>query len=425
MSSKIISLFSGAGGFSYGFSKEGLTPFIAAEINKDACDTYEKNIGSPCENIDLSIVEPSLFKSMLRGSSPFAIIGGPPCQGFSSAGTKKFGDPRNDLIFNYLRIVEALKPKWFVFENVEGILTSGNSRDLPLLIEQFIKIGYSVRLEKVNFAAYGVPQTRKRVIIIGNKMGVDFNFPLPVFSFDSGKAKCNSGKFPAPTLIEAISGLAEPVKSRNEKAFYLCGGPVNFYDEIMRLDNHSNDVTLHFDNTKQKDCEIFSLLSEGQSMKDLPEEFWHESFRKRANRRVSDGIPTEKRGGAPSGIKRLNGHYQSLTITGAACREFIHPIRNRPLTIRECARLQSFPDQYEFSGNSASAMQQIANAVPPIASAIIAAHIKNIDGKFGSDSSVISKDDKPRLLGYKLTDSLGMSPALRKTDNFLSLLLKA
>lgn len=154
-------------------------------------------------------------------------------------------------------------------------------------------------------------------------------------------------------------------------------------------------------------------------MKDLPEDLWHESFKRRAFRRVQDGTPTEKRGGAPSGIKRLNGDLQSLTITGAATREFIHPHENRPLTIRECARIQTFPDCYAFVGNAASVIQQIGNAVPPLAASVFASHLKRIDGQFGSGLATPQQTMEPRLLGYFLTEATGMSEALQKTEGLL------
>jgi DNA (cytosine-5)-methyltransferase 1 len=157
-------------------------------------------------------------------------------------------------------------------------------------------------------------------------------------------------------------------------------------------------------------------------MKDLPEEYWHESFKKRAFRRVKDGTPTEKRGGAPSGIKRLSGSYQGLTITGAATREFLHPHANRPLTIRECARIQTFPDAYVFKGNSASVIQQIGNAVPPLAASVFAKHLRDLDNKFGSDVGCGSRS--PRLLGYHLTEATGMSEALRETDKMLASIMQ-
>jgi len=165
---------------------------------------------------------------------------------------------------------------------------------------------------------------------------------------------------------------------------------------------------------------MYSLLRSGQTMKDLPELHWHDSFKRRAFRRVMDGTPTEKRGGAPSGIKRLHGNLQSLTITGAASREFVHAHQNRPLTIRECARIQTFPDRYAFSGNAASVIQQIGNAVPPLAAEVFARHLRDLEGRFGSGLSTPSQKREPRLLGYFLTEATGMSEALQTTDGLLS-----
>ncbi|MFG0396514.1 DNA cytosine methyltransferase [Pseudomonas sp. zbq_4] len=423
-SDHVLTLFSGAGGFSYGFASAGIKPLCGAELDKSACESYEANVGSICHNVDLSQTPPSFFKDLLGGKQPFAIIGGPPCQGFSTAGSRNATDPRNRLIFNYLRIVDEVKPRWFIFENVEGLLTSGHGEAVSSLIQEFLKIGYSVRVEKVNLAAYGVPQTRKRVLIIGNRMGSVFHFPEEKFSYESGKAKKRSNKPFAPTLLEAISGLGKTSEKRKYTSHYASDAPENAYDALMRECNTSGFVTEHFDSTNAEDVHRYSLLRCGQTMKDLPEELWHESFRRRAFRRVQDGTPTEKRGGAPSGIKRLYGDLQSLTITGAACREFIHPTLHRPLTIRECARIQSFPDSYEFSGNASSVMQQIGNAVPPMAAAVFAKHLQELDGMHGSDLFSLPQVQSPRLLGYQLTESTGMSEALRKTDSLLKGLLQ-
>ena len=348
------------------------------------------------------------------------IIGGPPCQGFSTAGPRNATDPRNQLIFNYLAIVEELAPKWFIFENVEGLLTSGGGKDLARLVREFVSLGYSIRLQKVNLAAYGVPQTRKRVLIIGNRLGIDFQFPEEKFSYDSGKAK-KSGPLPmAPSLSEAISGLGPAVLNKNAVAPYASETPLSPFDEYMRRGNESLSVTQHFQSNTTSDRMQIEMLKPGQTMKDLPPELWHDSFKRRANRRVSDGTPTEKRGGAPSGIKRLHGNLQSLTITGAASREFIHPSEHRPVTIRECARLQTFPDHYQWLGNSASVIQQIGNAVPPLAASVLATHLIEVDGKFGSGKQTARQSQTPSLLGFVLTEATGMSPALKTTQSLLS-----
>lgn len=415
-----ISLFSGAGGFSYGFSQAGLKPTFGVELNGDACLSYEQNVGSPCHQMDLGTIAPKTLKTMAGAKKPFIIIGGPPCQGFSTAGPRNASDPRNQLIFNYLAIVKELFPRWFIFENVEGVLTSGGGKDLTKLVSEFISFGYSIRLQKVNFAAYGVPQTRKRVLIIGNRMGLNFEFPSELYSYESGKAKKHSHLPMAPTLVEALSGLSIPTFDKKNLVPYAQDNATNAFDSLMRQGNLLGKVTQHFQKKDSADKTAFELLLPGQTMKDLPPEYWHESFRRRANRRVSDGTPTEKRGGAPSGIKRLHGHLQSLTITGAASREFIHPSEHRPLTIRECARIQTFPDAYQWEGNSASVIQQIGNAVPPLAAKLLAQHIKNIDGSFGSQLQHGLALAKPGLLGFMLTEATGMSPALKATYDLLT-----
>lgn len=419
-SDKVVALFAGAGGFSLGFAREGLKPVCGAEIDRDACKTYELNVGSHCYNVDLSQLSHTFFSSLLGDERPLAVIGGPPCQGFSTAGGRNSEDPRNRLIFNYLSIVEGLQPRWFIFENVEGLLTSGNGDAVASLVKEFIRIGYSVRVEKVNFAAFGAPQSRKRVLIIGNRLGVDFRFPTETHSFDSGKARKLSGKPFAPTLNAALSGLGSSGNTRANLVAYRAPTPASPFDALMRVGNVSGVVTEHFDNSDAKDIERYRLLKPGQTMKDLPEEFWHESFKRRAFRRVMDGTPTEKRGGAPSGIKRLHGGLQSLTITGAASREFIHPSEHRPLTIRECARIQTFPDSFAFQGNAASVAQQIGNAVPPMAAEVFARHLKELDGMFGADVSARTFVPTPRLLGFVLTESSGMSGALQRTESLLA-----
>ncbi len=417
-SDDVLSFFSGAGGFSYGFAQAGLKPLCGAEIDKDACISYEENVGSSCHNVDLSSVDPDFFLEITKGREPFAVIGGPPCQGFSTAGSRSVGDPRNRLIFNYLNIVDRLRPRWFIFENVEGLLTSGHGEAIYSLVTEFLRIGYSLRVQKVNLAAYGVPQTRKRVLIIGNSLGIDFDFPPETSSYSSGKSKKQNGKPFAPTLNQALAGLPSPSALRQDSVTYSSTIAVNEFDALMRVGNEGRMLSEHFQSVEEKDAEMYALLLPGQTMKDLPQEFWHESFKRRAFRRVRDGTPTEKRGGAPSGIKRLHGDLQSLTITGAASREFIHPSENRPLSIRECARIQTFPDKYLFSGNAASAMQQIGNAVPPMAASVFASHLKSIDGKFGGGVAP-PKSTSARFLGYFLTEATGMSEALQKTDALL------
>jgi len=415
----VISLFSGAGGCSLGFAAAGLKPSVAADIDEDACATYSANLGVDCQRLDLSTEQAvQQVLACAGGRKPFVIVGGPPCQGFSTAGPRNAADPRNRLIFNYLELISRLEPRWFVFENVEGLLTSNNGSDVVQLAAELRGIGYAFRVEKVNFAGYGLPQTRKRVLMVGNRLGQFFELPPAAFSYESGKFKSYTSLPPSPSILDAISDLPMPGASDTPLPYPVELYPTE-YAALLRSD--VGTVRHHFVSRSDASTLARQLLP-GQTMKDLPEALQHESFRRRANRRVRDGMPTEKRGGAPAGLKRLHGHLNSLTITSAATREFIHPTEDRALTLRECARLQSFPDAYQFAGNSMSIARQIGNAIPPLAGSVLARAIEAEDGRAGADIGPTRKKVSG-LIGFHLTDADGMSPALAKTSAALKALM--
>jgi DNA (cytosine-5)-methyltransferase 1 len=153
----------------------------------------------------------------------------------------------------------------------------------------------------------------------------------------------------------------------------------------------------------------FEALGIGKTMKDIPEELWHETYRRRAFRRVMDGTPTERRGGAPSGLRRLDPDLPSKAITSGATSEFVHPTAHRNLTLRECARLQTFPDDFEFAGTQAQRALLIGNAVPPRFASAIAAHLAR------AFREMADRRSDPGLKSFVPTNSNGMSPALQKT----------
>ncbi|NJP06441.1 MAG: DNA cytosine methyltransferase [Chloroflexaceae bacterium] len=417
---EVIALFSGAGGLSLGFCQAGLKPVIAVDIDADACQTYQTNLDIEAFHGDLSKENTQFNQILARVREPLAIIGGPPCQGFSSAGLKDRKDDRNRLIFYYLSIVEKTRPQWFLFENVEGLLTSNGGQSVTDLVRELVNIGYRVRLEKINLAAYGLPQGRKRVMIVGNRIGIDFAFPVKTHSYNAGKHKSYSSLPWAPTVDDALSGLGQTTSNQEGMSTYAAKTPIHDYDALMRRGNPSEAVSLHFSSVSAAWRKVFSMLQPGQTMKDLPEEYWHHSYKKRAFRRVMDGTPTERRGGAPSGIKRLFGDLNALTITSAAPREFIHPHEDRPLTLREAARLQSFPDHYRFAGSVLSIARQIGNAFPPLFAEIFANHLIMLEGAAGSDTRTVPEYLDGSLIGYHLTDAEGMSPALARTDTLLA-----
>ncbi len=408
-SPKGISLFAGAGGCSLGFRQVGYDIVYATDVDKSAIETYKKNFPdtlAECKDIkEINFVQ-LLGDLGLRQGEIDILIGGPPCQGFSTAGPRFWDDPRNHLLKQYVRALDIIKPKWFLMENVEGLLTSNNGGYVKELVKAFVKLGYTIRLEKVYSQEYGVPQRRKRVIVVGNRLGVDFSFPSPTTP-SHGKIFRKS----AITIVHALFGLPEPM-SENRELKYESSFATS-WAKILKSKN--NTVTDHFspklDNVQ---LERISILKPGQTMKDLPEHLQHPSFKKRAARRVKDGTPSEKRGGAPSGLKRLELDEPSLTITGAAIREFVHPTENRCLTIRECARIQTFPDDFIFTGSNGDKMRLIGNAIPPLLAKKFAEHIKKLG--FNDNTS----EPKGALLEFVLTKSEGLSPALQRTEQLLS-----
>lgn len=409
-----ISLFAGAGGCSLGFKQAGFRLLFASDIDGNAVASYRHNFPeTPCEESDVSNIEPEgLLESVgIQPGELDILLGGPPCQGFSSAGMKSGEDPRNSLVRHYVRLLEGVRPKWFIMENVEGLLTNDGGIHVRDAVKTFIEAGYAVNLEKVYAQGYGVPQRRKRVLIVGNRLGHDFIFPEAVTLFSGNIFRKGEVTFSTatsdlpPATTEAGRTLQHTSKPRNELQAYLRGD--------------AKTVTDHFSPTlSEMQLARVRVLEPGQTMKDLPEHLQHASFQKRALRRVMDGTPVERRGGAPSGLKRFIADEPSLTITSAATREFIHPTEDRLLTLRECARLQTFPDSFVFEGSTASRIQQIGNAIPPILARTVADHIKT---KYGFQLCY----DNPEIpkLRFRLTRSEGMSPALARTEFLLTELI--
>ena len=384
---QVLDLFCGAGGMSLGFKRAGFQIMQAIDNYKPAIETYRHNIGSYIESHDLSQVKTLQLATV--------VIGGPPCQGFSSAGLRQSSDHRNNLVGTFAKIVADLHPKAFVFENVEGFLTAENGDRVVELLDPLIEAGYKIHLRKINAANYGIPQHRKRVIAIG---GLNWEPSFPEYThaaYGAPGAHLASQNLPlTPSLLEALSTLPQ--------ADLMPPGEVqgHFFRQLRGLD-----------------LQRAMVLLPGQTMRDLPEELQHDSFRRRAFRRVMDGTPSENRGGAPSGIKRLKPNEPSKAITGGMQGEFLHPYEHRPLTIRECARLQTFPDEFVFIGNNTEQMQLIGNAVPPLLSEHIARSLIN---DLNSPDYDQYKEDVGEILSFIPTLSNGVSPVLKYVINLVT-----
>jgi DNA (cytosine-5)-methyltransferase 1 len=376
----VIDLFSGPGGMSLGFRRAGFRIAAAVDFDKSAVATHRANLGNHVIQADLTREAPFTAASDV-------VVGGPPCQGFSSAGLRRPGDHRNTLIARFSEIVAAQRPTAFVFENVEGFLTYDHGAYVLDLLAPLIDAGYRIHLRKINAANYGLPQHRKRVIAIGG-LGWDPSFPEPTHSaFGApGAHQLGRGLTPAPDVMSAISSLPTPGTDP----------PGNPDDHWYRP-------------LEGVDRERLESLQPGQRMRDLPEDLHHPSYRRRAFRRVMDGTPTERRGGAPAGIRRLVATEPSKAITSGARTEFVHPSEDRFLTLRECARIQTFDDDYVFHGSLSERAQQIGDAVPPWLATTIA---KSILADLAKTRTVPLSG---KLLSFVPTSANGMSPALAET----------
>ena len=380
----VLDLFCGAGGLSRGFSEAGFNVILAADKNQAAVATYQRNFSHPVSELDLS------FLPNLPAAS--VIVGGPPCQGFSSAGARLKGDSRNTLVGTFARIVTELCPKAFVFENVEGFLTGDDGAHVIELLEPLIAAGYRIHLKKINAANYGVPQHRKRVLAIGG-LGWDPTFPEPTHAaFGAPGAALHASHLPpCPTVTEALAGLPLAATSGT-------GQPQGHtYRELPP-------------NARSR----AEQLQPGMTMSDLPASLQHLSFSRRSARRVCDGTPTERRGGAPAGVRRLSPDEPSKAVTSGARTEFLHPREHRTLTIRECARLQTFADDFVFCGTQSEQALLIGNAVPPLLALHIARNLRH-------DLETLERNhDTGALLSFVPTMSTGMSPALQRTTELVA-----
>ena len=312
-----IDLFSGAGGFSLGFDQAGFKNVFSVEYNHQICETYKKNF--PRHTLlecDIATIDNNKVKELLGNKEVDVIIGGPPCQGFSLAGNigRKFlDDERNSLFKEFVRIVDIVKPRCFVMENVAKLYTRLNGQTRYEILSAFNSIGYKVEARVICATDYGVPQKRNRVLFIGR---IDNGCNLPIiFPIKGGK--------PAPTIKDAIGHYPN-----------LNNG------ESSSIPNH--EAMTHSEEMLKK----MSYIKDGGTRNDIPE-----SLRPQT-------------GDARKYI-RYNSLQPSICITGDM-RKVFHYEQNRALTVRELAAIQTFPDSFVFYGSKILQQQMVGNSVPPL-----------------------------------------------------------
>ncbi len=332
-----IDLFAGAGGLSKGFMDAGVEIIAGIDNDTAALKTFERNHnGAVALNADLSDKKTfKIIKDLAKNRSIDLVIGGPPCQGFSLTGPRNFDDQRNKLYLAVLQMVREYKPKGFLIENVPGMATLYGGEIKEEILRRFRKMGYNVECQILCAADYGVPQMRKRLVFMGIRKdcGVP-HFPEPILN-EENYITCRDALSDLPSRNEELG---------KEEDIYTCE-PKTDYQRRMRGNStvlYNHVATDH----KQFVKDTIALVPEGGNYKDLPKG-WGES-------RTFHEAWT-----------RYDGNKPSKTIdTGH--RNHFHYEYNRVPTIRENARLQSFPDDFVFLGTKTQQNRQVGNAVPPL-----------------------------------------------------------
>lgn len=352
-----IELFAGAGGLSIGLERAGFHIILANEIEIDFARSFQINHpDTKVLNCDIHTIDflAELDAMDLSVGDIALVSGGPPCQGFSTVGSKRERDPRNSLFYEYLRAISEIQPDYTLFENVSGFKSLYDGAALGQLLKELESLGYKARFSVLEASDFGLPQKRQRTIVVGWKKRLKpIRFPEPTHS-DGPDMFGSPGRM---ALMEAISDLP-PIEAGEEKDFYA-GSPRNPYQQELR--GNQKVLTEHnAANYGEKMREILRLVPPGGTVNDLPQRLRPQKYFGNTYARLVPDQPSPT-------ITRNFG-----TPSSSRC---IHPFQNRALSTREGARLQGFPDHYQFHGSKVSKNLQIGNAVPPIFGEVIAREI--------------------------------------------------
>lgn len=352
-----IDLFSGAGGLSRGFMDAGYDVIVGVDNDEMALKTFKENHGNSevlqldlFDHDNLDIIVDFLKARGIEIGDLDVLIGGPPCQGFSIAGPRDMNDKRNLLYLAMVKLAERLKPKAVLLENVPGLIQTNCGIGAKRITEDFSKIGYDMRSQILYAPDYGIPQIRKRVFFVGLRNAEkSFEFPVPLFS-KSEYVTCKDAIDDLPSLQTDAGEIIYGDEVQDYRT-----PPRTEYQKLMRKNstkvyNHIGSIPI------EKTKKMISLVPEGKNYRSLPDEYrkmykYHEA------------------------LTRYNGDKPSLTIN-TGHRSHFHYKWNRIPTVRESARLQSFPDDFIFYGNKSMQYRQVGNAVPPMLGQVLASKLK-------------------------------------------------
>lgn len=381
----VFDSFAGAGGFSLGFSMAGFSIIGASELDEWACDTFSFN--HPSSKIikgDVTLVSDKDIISPFKNIDIDILLGGPPCQGFSIANIRNGDptDPRNSLFKEFIRLGKLLKPKVMIMENVPNIVNARTKEGelvVDIIKKELQELDYHVYSTVLQAIDFGVPQIRKRFVVIASKKSLKHPFPNATHSQNEANLL---GLKSSPTLWEAISDL--PNLNAGEESHYYAKPPQNEYQKLMRKNTSKIENHIAMNHSKRV-IERFKIMTWGQKGDELPEEHM-------PNKRNGNGEKASK--GYSQNNRRMYPNKPCHTLPASFYANFVHPFENRNFTPREGARIQSFPDSYIFKGKPTVVSQklleregrtaekhlcqynQIGNAVPPLMAKAIANNIR-------------------------------------------------
>ncbi len=335
-----IDLFSGAGGMSLGALSAGIDVQQVVEADKYAAATYLSN-HQPLHGVfadDIRNFEPKAVK--LGDKENLIVFGGPPCQGFSTSNqkTRSLDNDNNWLFKEFVRVVKQTKPDWFVFENVRGILETEGGVFADQIIDEFEKLGFTVTSQLLHATDFGVPQKRARYFIVGSAHGIAFNFPTPTHS-------------KPVTVAQALGDLPDLGNGASQCKLQYKKAATNQYSKSLRgkMKGCNNHLVTR---NNPLIVERYKHIPQGGNWENIPDKLMKNYADKS---RCHTGI-----------YKRLILNQPSVVIGNYRKNMLIHPTQDRGLSVREAARLQSFPDSFVFEGSIGFQQQQVGNAVPPL-----------------------------------------------------------
>jgi DNA (cytosine-5)-methyltransferase 1 len=347
-----IDLFAGAGGMSLGAKSAGVNVIAAVENNISAAETYSYNFQKEkvfCK--DISLVKATDFEIKNKAERPLIVFGGPPCQGFSTSNqkTRNAENITNWLFKEYLRLVSELLPDWVVFENVRGMLQTESGVFVKSTIGDLEGLGYFVQWKVLNSVDFGIPQDRSRLFVIG-RLNRKLNFSFPE-NTSTKKVTVKDAIHDLPLLNNGNNDYKLPYKTKPESDYAR-----RLRGKLTHSTNHI--VTRNANYVIERYCHI----PQGGNWKDVPDELMS-NYKDKT--RCHSGI-----------YHRLYESEPSIVIGNYRKNMLIHPNQDRGLSVREAARLQSFPDWFEFKGMIGCQQQQVGNAVPPMLAEVVFNAIK-------------------------------------------------